>query len=113
MTTIVDPLGTPSIVYNKSGRVIIYLLPNDGTAFANAVEVPHLAEDTIVIINPPLDGDPMSGAIKFASDFELGDRVVVHTSHGGFIIYDHSGNILDAPGNIFIMVNRYPSYPWT
>lgn len=113
MVTITDPTGTPTITYNKSGKVIMYLQPNDGTAFIDAIEIPHLAEDTIVIINPALEGDATSGAIKFASDFDLGDRVTVHISHATCIIYDSSGNILDAPGNIFIMVNRYPSFPWT
>lgn len=92
MTTIQDPLGSPTIIYNRSGSVIIFLAPNDGTAFVDAVEIPHLAGETFVFINPPLIDDPILGAIKFASDFDIGDRVYVHATHiSAVAVYTNDG----------------------
>lgn len=119
MVTVTDPLGAPTIIYNRSGKVIIFLAPNDGTAFANAVEIPHLAEETFVFINPPLDGDPISGAIKFASDFDIGDRIVVHANHiTALHIYDDQGSLdpviqLSSTGSSeYIRVSTYSFVTW-
>lgn len=89
MTTVLDPLGNPTIVYNRSGRNIQYIVANAGTAFVDAVQIPHVSEETIVFVDNSLG----AGAVYFASDFEIGDTVVIHASNT--YVYDSAGTFND------------------
>jgi hypothetical protein len=57
MTTIIDPTGTPTIVYNRSGTTIVSLvggftpINTPGSPNGNAgVDIPRLSETTIALI---------------------------------------------------------------
>lgn len=98
MVTVVDPLGTPSIVYNKSGKTLMYLTANAGGDFVDAVEISHITEDTTVVLNlADSMGNAATGAVYFASDFDLGDRVTLISNHGTLNVYDSAGTFIDGP----------------
>lgn len=78
MTTVIDPAGTPTPVYNKSGKVIIAMngsgsgstsVPPVGNTSA---AIPHYAERTIVV---GTTNNPSYGFLLPAAD--IGDEVVV------------------------------------
>jgi hypothetical protein len=101
MTTVVDPLGTPIIAFNRSGKNIQSIVANAGTAFVDAVEITHVSEETIVFVDTT--GGSGSGAVYFASDFDLGDTVTLHGANG--YVYDSAGNFLD-------YINGYLTFIW-
>jgi hypothetical protein len=94
MVTIVDPVGSPSIYYNKSGQVYIDLTTPNSNTFATAVKITAVAGITVVTVNR---GVSQSGSVYFDSDFQIGDRVeVVHDGTGGNIsVYNSSGTLIE------------------
>src|SRR5712671_5260790 len=92
MTTILDPLGTPIISYNKSGKNIQNIIANSGYAFVNAVQIAHVSEETVVFVDT--SGGVGSGAVyfAFAFDFDLGDTVRIISSGGNFLVYNSAGS---------------------
>ena len=90
MTTVLDPLGTPTIIYSKSGKNIQNIIASSGSTFVNAVVIPHVSEETIVI----LDAQMSAGALYFAADFDLGDtvRIMTNGSNNGNACYVYNSN---------------------
>jgi hypothetical protein len=91
MTTILNPTGTPTIIYNSSGKTIQSLVANAGDTFGDAVAINPISEETVLIVDA--SGGAGSGAIYFASGFNTGDTVIVLWSGGsGFFVYNDTGS---------------------
>jgi len=107
MTTVLDPFGTPTIIYNSSGKNIQNIIANAGTAFANAVAITHVSEESVVFVDTT--GGIGSGAVYFASGFDLGDTVRVISSGGAFLVYNNSGsprgNLTSNPFGKFLLLD--------
>lgn len=89
MTTIIDPAGTPSVVFNRSGTAIITLV---GLGSATTVPIPHFSETTVVIATKSANGRDV---FQMASGFEIGDEVEFNWgSLSGVTINDENGNLI-------------------
>lgn len=86
MTTVFDPLGTPTIAYNKAGKVMFDLVANAGSGFGNAVQIPYVSGETTVFV---VTGS--GGAVYFDAAFEMGDTVEISISGGSLECYDSAG----------------------
>lgn len=70
MTTVVDPLGTPVIIYNRSGVAIVEI-----EAANSPVEVvPRVCGHMVVLVTTTQS----SSHVQLPSDAEIGDVVEVH-----------------------------------
>jgi hypothetical protein len=91
MTTIIDPTGTPTIVYNRSGTTIVSLLggltPNKTGGFSpignEGVDIPRLSETTVLLAttNTVFDGPNVSGrneVFRLPSGADVGDIVEIY-----------------------------------
>jgi hypothetical protein len=93
MATIIDPLGTPSIVYNKSGTVLIAMDAAGrgiglGYEGAEAVEIPHVSGHMIVIVTF-IDNDNM--AVSLPPDANVGDIVEVYSDLHPITVWSPEG----------------------
>ncbi len=94
MTTVVDPVGTPTIIYNRSGTTIVSLtggfssvgvppVGNDG------VDIPHFSQTTILLATADIvhdgGGVNVSGynAVFRLPSAEIGDVVEAYLVDGG------------------------------
>jgi len=89
MTTVVDPLGTPAPVYNRSGTVILTVVPGaitSGDTQADAIGndgtvIPAVAQTTVAMV---LTSHPSSWnvVVTLSADAEIGDVVEVYPTPG-------------------------------
>ena len=97
MVTIVNPTGTPTIIYNSSGKNIQSLVANSGDAFVDSVAIAAISEFTLLVID--CSGGVGSGAVAFSSSFNIGDVVAVTFTGGSDVkVYDYAGNYFGAVG---------------
>ncbi len=90
MVSIIDPLGTPTPVYNRSGVTVVTVAagppvdPSVGNS-TDAPEIPHLSGHTIAIVttNPGhLVDNRTQQPILLPSNAEVGDVVEVYQDGG-------------------------------
>lgn len=78
MTTVIDPLGTPSVVYNRSGIAIVEVeTPDNDPVAVPSVDVGHL----IVLVSTHPVGTS-THSIDFPANREVGDVIEVHVVEG-------------------------------
>ncbi len=76
MTAVIDPGGTPVVIFNRSGTALVEVMAT-GNSQGAAAEIPHFAGTTIVRVTP--DGDPSTNrAVKLPALAEIGDIVEVY-----------------------------------
>lgn len=90
MTTIVDPSGTPSVVYNKSGTTVVAVTAH-GTDQTGAASIPRLSGVTVAVLSIP---DDSNYAVKLPGDAEIGDVVEVYASSNFNVFADVGSTIL-------------------
>lgn len=88
MTTIINPAGSPTIVYNKSGTTIVSVTAN-GETQADATSIPRLSGVTVANVTLP---DSSNLSVKLPSDAEIGDVVEVYGP--GFNVFPESGSTI-------------------
>lgn len=94
MATILDPLGSPETTFNQTGKAIVTLTANISGDFVDAVEIPHVCEQTFAML--VVTGAPGGyGSAKLSSDCVLGDEVTVIPQGGAVSIYYSDGSSLD------------------
>lgn len=78
MVTVVDPVGTPVPVYNRSGTTVVFL--NGGPAMS-PTPIPHVAGYTVAIATMSSGNDK----VELPSGTEVGDIVEVYlgSANGG------------------------------
>ena len=86
MTTVIDPLGTPSPVYNRSGTVILAVTPGatsgstQGSAIGNnGTPIPSVAQETVVTVATSFSSGAWNTVVLLPSAAEIGDVVEVYT----------------------------------
>lgn len=89
MTTVIDPVGTPFPVYNRSGTTIVEIAAaGDGTVGetprAAATPIPALSGVTIALCTVT-DTDPGEFGVSLPAGAEVGDVVEVYSLNGGMI----------------------------
>lgn len=98
MATILDPGGTPSIVYNKSGTVVVEVTAA-GAIIANAAPIPYYAGRTIALCTPL---NASNYYVCLPTGAEIGDIVEVYSTvvAGGqdLSVVAPSGETLDPGG---------------
>lgn len=77
MTTIIDPSGSPSPVYNRSGTTVMTVVAN-GTTLGSATPIPYYSGETIVRIEA--SDDPRHTAVVLPDDAEIGDTVEAYAT---------------------------------
>jgi hypothetical protein len=87
MTTVVDPTGTPAIVYNRSGTTIATVVGGTTSTPSfpignEGIDIPRLSETTVVLGNTvPNSGNDV--VFRLPTDAEIGDIVEVYYLGGG------------------------------
>lgn len=94
MTTIVDPLGTPSIYYNKSGRTIVRMSAT-GDSLATAAPIPHESGDVVVVVDY---SDGSNYWLVLPTSAEPGDTFAVFGLSGGIYVALPAGETLPNSG---------------
>jgi hypothetical protein len=85
MTTVVDPLGTPVVYFNKSGHAIIEMAGGDG--IGSPAQIPDVSGHTIVVVT---EGDP-HGYISLPVNADVGDSVEIYTEIGAWFVVAPAG----------------------
>ena len=100
MTTIVDPAGTPTIVYNRSGTTI-YELAVPVVDPVVPVSVERYSETTVVIIDTE-EGFPRP-AVELPDDAEIGDVVEIYVKDD--VSNSETVDIVAPAGETFVASN--------
>lgn len=90
MTTVIDPLGTPSAIYNKSGTTIQEVTAV-GTTGSGATQLEIVSQTSIYLVATD-DGET---AIKLPASAEIGDFLEIHLAvdgHPSVRLYDTSNS---------------------
>lgn len=74
MTTIVDPSGTPSVIYNRSGTTVVDLVGN-GSTQGGATSIPRSSGVTIALV----DATAGNTSVVLPDDAQIGDVVEVYS----------------------------------
>jgi hypothetical protein len=97
MTTIVDPLGTPAIFYNRSGTTFIPITPN-GTTPGGVSVITALTKMTVVLMNATSGHD----LVKLPDDGDaiIGDKIEVQNvgTANGFVLKADGSAVLTSIG---------------
>lgn len=76
MVTVVDPSGSPTIVYNRDGVTISSLTGGVSGSSSDAVAIVRYSQSTVVLVQTP--NSNASPALSLPSDAEVGDVVEVY-----------------------------------
>jgi hypothetical protein len=76
MTTVVDPSGTATAIFNRSG-VAIVTVAGSGTSQMTATPIPHHCGYTIAIVEAE-DTPSVEQAVLLPAGADIGDVVEVH-----------------------------------
>lgn len=99
MTTVVDPLGTPTPIYNRSGVAIIPSLTAQGTTSSDAAIIPTVSGHTVVIVSAA--GHSGYG-VMLPSGADIGDVVELYCANlngsaaSAILAYAPSGETLNS-----------------
>jgi hypothetical protein len=81
MTTVVDPLGSPSVTYNMSGTAIVSVVggpkAGGGPIGDDAVPIPRVCQTTVALVVSGFSG-ALFGLVRLPEDAEVGDLVEVY-----------------------------------
>jgi len=92
MTTIIDPLGTPSIVYNRSGSALI-TMNAAGTSAGTGAAIPYVCGHTIVVATWV---SVSNFAVVLPTGSEIGDCVEVFgTTSDNINLFAPTGETID------------------
>jgi len=105
MTTVVDPLGTPSVTFNRSGTAIVSVLggthPSDirGGVGDEGNPIPRVCQTTVVMGVVSHSGGPpptsFDMVLRLPDDAEIGDVVEVYvdpvSTEGSVYIFPNVG----------------------
>jgi len=76
MTTVVDPSGSPTIIFNRGGATISSIeAAQPGADASAATEIPRYSEVTVALVSAPTS---TSRWVRLPADAEIGDTVEVH-----------------------------------
>lgn len=110
MTTIVDPLGSPAIFYNRSGTTIITVTAA-GTTGSGATQFSALTETTIVVLTSSAGN---TGAkLPPDSDTNVGDLVEIHATGPNAQIYDNSNAFVAAVNGSALSLRKIAANTWS
>jgi hypothetical protein len=105
MTTVVDPLGSPSIYYNRSGRNIQSIVAASGNSFGSATQITHVSGDTICLVDGQSNGFGF-GAVFPDSNFEIGDTITIWFQNTGNVyFYNNSGTFMGTGNGMYMLVD--------
>lgn len=92
MDTVIDPLGTPAIVFNKSGRTILNL--NSGVS-GSPVPIPYVSEEQIVLVTNGSSPDRFE--VELPASVEIGSSIYVTKISGPYSVnvYPASGETIN------------------
>jgi len=80
MTTTVDPLGTPSVIYNRGGTAIVEVSPSGSAGTGNAATpIPRVSQLTVALVSTSAGHND----VLLPDDAEIGDAVEVYTLWDG------------------------------
>ncbi len=99
MTTITDPGGTPSVIYNRDGITIDTMVGGVSPAEADAVPiVSYGARTTVVLVSSP--NGRADSAVSLPADSEIGDVVEMYGVYTTLVgrmrpsVWPHSGDTI-------------------
>ena len=98
MATIIDPLGTPSVVYNLSGTVLIDMNAA-GTDASTGAQIPNVCGHAIVVVTY-IDGS--NHAVVMPSGNDVGDIIEVF----GTFVFNNTIGVFPASGETFGTVSQ-------
>jgi len=102
MATIIDPLGTPSVVYNRSGTVLI-AIDAAGLIASTGAAIPNVCGHTIVVATWIGVDDQ---AVVLPSSADIGDIVEIFAVGGETVrVFAPTGETV-AAGVIFVENNK-------
>lgn len=103
MTTVIDPLGTPVVVYNKSGSVIIPLAAS-GTSALTGAPIPYVCGHQIVLVTTGVN----QNAALLPQDAEVGDITEVVSLNDDTRVFAGGSDYLNGSANgvVFIQNTR-------
>lgn len=92
LTTVSDPSGTPSPVYNRSGTTVVEVAAA-GTTQGGATPIPALSGHTIALVTPATDNT----GVLLPDTAEIGDLVEVYAAFHtpDIIVYAPDGDSLN------------------
>jgi hypothetical protein len=98
MMTVIDPAGTPTIVFNRDGTTIYSMSLTGGVTQATAAPIVRYSQWTVVLLAP--FNNTGGYAAILPSDSEIGDLIEVHTSVDvdSFQIYPEVGGQINNAG---------------
>lgn len=96
MATIVNPSGTPTIIYNRSGTTIVTVTPTGNNSQAGAAAIPRSSGRTVALCAPSAG----QNSVIMPSDAEVGDIVEVYTTSNAtnLNVFPQSGGSLGLAG---------------
>jgi len=88
MTTVVDPSGSPVVIFNRSGTAIVTVTAG-GTSQGTATAIPRVCGITVAVATY----GAMTSNLRLPDDAEVGDCVEVHMEGDGpaVQVYPESG----------------------
>lgn len=103
MTTVVDPLGTPSVTYNRSGTSIVSVIggatsgSTGSTGIGNdANPIPRVSQTTVALVTTSF-GPTHNILVRLPDDAEVGDVVEVYrniSSTEGPMVFPNVGEAI-------------------
>jgi hypothetical protein len=93
MTTVIDPLGSPTPVFNRSGRAIFSFAASGDTEMG-APSIPYVSGEMIVTILTTGAIPTPDRAVKLPSGVDIGDTIELY-SDGAADLYPASGDSID------------------
>jgi hypothetical protein len=99
MTTVTDPLGSPTVFYNKSGIVYLELQCSSTEAHTPTI-IPHLSGTTLLKLTRAIQSGASAG-FKLDSGFEIGDVIEIRCPEPGasMPLYDSEDTLLFSISN--------------
>ncbi len=98
MATVLDPLGSPSIFYNRSG-LTIQSVSAAGTTGSGATQLTLPTGHTTLLVTPSSSNTGVK--LPVDGDTDVGDVIEVVDNSQSFqvIVYDSGNNVVDTIGN--------------
>jgi len=91
MTTVVDPGGTPDVIYNREGVTVVPLV----ATFPNPAPIPHYSRCTVVRVILPTG----NYGVQLPEDAQVGDTVELYAqANNTLAVYPESGGQINFQG---------------
>lgn len=83
MTTIIDPAGTPTVVYNKSGKNIQFLSVSQG---GGIVDIERVSGETVCVATATGNPSSSTDGVRLPASSDIGDVVEVYNISASSVV---------------------------